>query len=326
MPCIRKEWKIIIMKQNTTQKAKYKVTNWKEYNQCLCNRGNFTIWIPTNIETMWQYTGTNKPGGKLLYSNIAMELCLTLRALYGLGYRQTQGFVKSVFSLSGKKIKVPSYTQMQRRSKTIEIDIRIREKLSSPLDIVLDSTGLKVYGEGEWKVRTHGKDKNRTWRKVHIATDTKDLTILSVAVTGNNIDDASAGKNLIEEIKEPIKSCAGDGAYDKKKFRSFLDKNVRQLIPPPRNAVISKTKDPAFTQRDKAIIRIKKIGRKEWKKEIRYHKRSLSEVNMYRYKKTFTGELKARKPKFEVCEVKIKCKILNKFIEIGMPKSIKMAA
>lgn len=312
--------------KSTTTKCRYKVTNWKEYNQSLCKRGSITLWITDDIADTWYYQGKRAPGGELLYTDKAIELCLTLRAIYGLGYRQTEGYVKSLFSLAAIDLQAPSYSQMQRRSARITIGIKTKSDKKGAIDIVIDSTGLKVYGEGEWKVRKHGKDKNRTWRKVHIASDPADLEIVWVKVTGNDIDDASAGMDMPDGIGQSIKSCAGDGAYDKKKFRGCLPKDVQQLIPPQKNAVKSKKHAPLLKQRDEAIARIQQVGRKQWKKEVGYHKRSLSEVNMYRYKKIFTGALKARKPRYETSEVRIKCKILNKFAEIGMPITIKIAA
>ncbi len=278
------------------------------------------------MKSQWYYKGKQSPGGEILYSDTAIELCLSLRAIYSLGYRQTQGFTESIFSLLSMDLPVPCYSQMQRRSKSIPISIKVRGSWKQHVDLVVDSTGLKVYGEGEWKVRKHGKDKNRTWRKVHMGSDASDLEILSVEVTGNDIDDASAGIDLLDQIDESIDSLAGDGAYDKKKFRAALPLETQQLIPPQKNAVISKRGDPALVQRDQAIKKIKKKGRSEWKKQVGYHKRSLSEVNMYRYKKIFSPELKARKPEYETAEVRIKCKILNRFVEIGMPESEKVAA
>lgn len=314
------------MKATTNTKYKYKVTNWKEYNQSLCKRGSLTVWITDDIADAWYNEEEKQAGGNYFYSDAAIELCLSIRSLYQLGYRQTQGYMESLFLLAKIDLYVPSYSQLQRRSKGLSIDIKTRMDRKEKIDIVIDSTGLKVYGEGEWKIRIHGKDKNRTWRKVHIASDPSDLEIKWVKITGNDIDDASAAINMPSEVEEHIVSCAGDGAYDKKKFRTCLPAHVKQLIPPQKNAVKSKYNDPKLRQRDQAIKRIKEVGRKKWKEDIGYHKRSLSEVNMYRYKQTFSPNLKARKPIYEEAEVKIKCKILNKFVDLGMPVSIRVAA
>ncbi len=215
-----------------------------------------------------------------------------------------------------------------KRSKTIKIDIRVRKSIKAPIDLVIDSTGLKVYGEGEWKVRKHGWNKHRTWKKLHMGSDGMDLEIISVVLTGNEVDDAEAGIEIVAESKEliPIKSTAGDGAYDKKKFRGCIPIGVEQLIPPQKNAVLSKKRDPDLAQRDEAIKRIEQVGREEWKKEIGYHIRSNSEVNMFRYKKIFGGNMHARKGSYENAEMRINSKILNQFVDMGMPKSYKVAS
>jgi hypothetical protein len=156
-----------------------------------------------------------------------------------------------------------------------------------------------------------------------MGSDGKDLEILSVLLTGNEIDDATAGTQIINEIGEQIDKVAADGAYDKIKIRCGLPTHIIQLIPPQKNAVISA--DDNMDQRNKAIKRIAEIGREKWKEEVGYHIRSKSEVNMFRYKIIFTEKMKSRKTKFEETEVKIKSKILNKFVDIGMPTSIKVS-
>lgn len=324
--CIASWKNHLTMKTPTKTKYRYKVTNWKEYNQSLCNRGSLTLWIDEDIASGWYEEGIKQAGGNNTYSDMAIELCLSIRSLHKFGYRQTEGYMASLFSLAKIDLAVPCYTQLQRRSKELSIAIKTRIGQKEKIDIVIDSTGLKVYGEGEWKVRIHGKDKNRTWRKVHIASDPSDLEIIWVKITGNDVHDAAAAIDMPSEVAEHIVSCAGDGAYDKKKFRKCLPGHIKQLIPPQKNAVTSKDDDPVLKQRDIAIKRIKKVGRKKWKEDIGYHKRSLSEVNMYRFKQTFGPNLKARKPEYEVTEVRIKCKILNKFVDLGMPVSIRKAA
>ncbi len=312
-----------INKKRVNQREKYKLSNWSSYNESLKKRGKITIWLSNEIKSGWVYGGKNKPGGKVKYGDLSIEFCLVMKYLYGLAYRQTEGFVDDLFKMLKIELPVPSYTQINRRSKNIEVDIRIRKRRKENLTVVIDSTGLKVYGEGEWKVRKHGISKRRTWRKLHIGSDGNDLEILSVILTGNDIDDATAGVEIINEIEEQIEGVAADGAYDKIKFRNKIPSEIIQLIPPQKNAVLSKKGE--LKQRDEAVKQIKEIGREKWKKEVGYHIRSLSEVNMFRFKKAFTHELKSRETKYEQTEVSIKCKILNKFVEIGMPKSYKVS-
>ncbi len=314
------------MVKDTTKSLKtknqYKLSNWAEYNESLKKRGSLTIWFDDNVKNSWFYSGKKKPGGEIVYSDVAIEFCLTVRSLLRLPYRQTEGMVKSLMTLSGICLPVPSYTQFNRRTK------RINVKLSSSnenVHIVFDSTGLKVYGEGEWKVRKHGWSKHRTWRKMHLAMNAETQKIEAVTMTGNDADDGSQVKPLLDAIEGSIISARGDGGYDKKKVRQELvDRGIKQIIPPQENAVIKDENALYAHQRNEAIKRIKETDRTTWKKEIDYHKRSLVEVSMYRYKTIFTGTLQSRKMEYENKEVAFKCSLLNKMIDLGMPKSYKV--
>ncbi len=317
-----------INKNRETARENYKLKNWSDYNNSLKNRGKITIWLNESVKNDWLYSSKRNKGGKIIYSDIAIEFCLVIKYLYNLAYRQTSGFIEDIFSMFNIDLSVPSYSQIQRRSKFLDVDIRVLKNKKGSIDLVIDSTGLKVYGEGEWKVRKHGLTKHRTWDKVHMGSDGMDLEIISVVLTGNEVDDAQAGIDVIEQIEDTveIKKVAADGAYDKKKFRYCLPPEVIQQIPPPKNSVLSNGKLPYLNQRDEAIKSIEKQGRKAWKKDIEYHIRSKSEVNMFRFKKIFGDKIKSRKPKYKDSEIKIKCKILNKFVEIGMPKSYKASS
>lgn len=306
-------------------KEVYKLRNWSSYNKSLKSRGSITIWMNDDISSWWYYQEAQCPGGEVVYSDRSIEFCLTMKHLFNLGYRQTEGFVESLFLLCSTVLEVPSYSQINRRSKTLEVDIQVRKTKKEPIQLVIDSTGLKVYGEGEWKVRRHGWSKHRTWRKLHMASDGVDLEIVSVELTDNKVDDSDGGKAVIDKVKCPYHSVAGDGGYDKRTFRGCLPKEVEQLIPPRRDAADSKGKTPEYEQRDKVVRRIKKTSRKEWKKQVGYHIRSKSEVNMYRYKTVFGEKMNARKMVYEKTEVKIKSKILNQFVELGMPISYRVA-
>ena len=308
-------------KRQVKVKEKYKLSNWSAYNNSLKQRGSLTIWFEQGLEDKWIFSGKQEPGGKVIYSDIAIEFCLTIRSLYKLAYRQTEGFVGSLLKLSGLHMRVPSYTQCNRRSKAVSIELKSGKE---NLHLKVDSTGLKVYGEGEWKVRKHGWSKHRTWRKLHIAVDGDSLHIEAVTLTGNDADDASQVKPLLESIDSCVESFAGDGAYDKKKARQELEGIVQQ-IPPQQNAVIKDVDKPYARQRNEAIRRIAVVGRAGWKREMGYHTRSLAEVTMYRYKTIFSGTLQSRKPDYELKEVQLKCKLLNRMTELGMPKSYKVA-
>jgi IS5 family transposase len=308
-------------------KDKYKVRNWQQYNEGLKQRGSLNLWISADIVLQWkhQQQGIKRRGGQCQYSSLAVELCLMLRKVYNLPLRQTEGFVRSIFSQAAIKLSVPDYTTLCRRSKGLKANLSNIKKTGA-IDIAVDSTGLKVYGEGEWKVRKHGAGKHRTWMKLHIAVNVENQQIKAVTLTTNAVDDASQAEPLLEQIGRPVNSCAGDGGYDKDKFRKALHKhNIRQVIPPQHNAVLDKTKRAHRKERDEAINTIAAEGRIAWKKQQNYHQRSKAETVMFRYKTIIGGTLRARKTEHQQTEVVIGCKILNIMLQTAKPESVKVA-
>jgi hypothetical protein len=305
--------------------SKYKIKNWKEYNQALKQRGSLEIWIEEGIESQWYYHGENQRGAQYEYSDACIEMAAVVREVYQLPYRQLEGFLKSLVNRLGWLVKVPEYTVIHKRIKRLGINIADSVKRSTgKVYIVMDSTGLKVYGEGEWKVRQHGWGKHRTWMKLHVAVDEATAMIESCAMTTNSVDDAAMVEVLLDEVKGEIGKMAGDGAYDKSKVYAALKKrNIKPIIPPRKGARIKKhgNKRGKPLARDKNIRGVRKLGRKRWKEKANYHRRSLVETTMFRFKGTFGGKLRSRTTKMQEVEVKIKCKILNKMTELGMPES-----
>ena len=301
------------------QKATYRIVNWSAYNKALKERGKLSLWLPANLADIWYETSQAPAIGKRKYSDLAIEFCLTIKQLYHLVYRQTQGFIEDLFSLLKLDLGVMSYSQLQRRQKDLIINMAPKEVLvKQHITLVIDSTGLKVSGEGEWKVRQHGKTKNRQWLKLHLASQPHNLEIMSQVLTFNDVDDATAGIEVIGKIQANIKTCAGDGAYDKEKFRAILSPTTQQLIPPQENAVLSDNQ-PLMAQRDQAIKAINATNRATWKKSVNYHSRSKAEVNMFRYKVILGDRIRAKKLINQKIEVSINCKILNQFAAMGLP-------
>lgn len=313
-------------------KDKYKIRDWSTYNKGLEDRGNINIWIPEDLVKQWQYEygkdELKKRGGEYVYSDLAIIFCLTIRYVYKLPYRGNRGYIRSLFALLKLSLPIPSISQLCKRSKKLSFDSMVSKK-KKITDIAIDSTGLKVYGEGEWKVRKHGAGKHRTWMKLHVAIDIETQEIVGMELTSNSVDDATCAEPIIESVEATgriIKSLRGDGGYDKEKVRKMAyKKDIQQVIPPQNNAVLGKDAKEWMEERDKAIVRLKTIGRKEWKIEMGYHKRSLAETVMFRYKTIHGGQLKSRKVENQTTEVKIKCKILNVFINLAKPDSYKVA-
>jgi hypothetical protein len=314
------------------RKDTYKITNWKQYNKSLEKRGDFSLWIEGSVLRSWIDLTPKKVVGECLYPNCVIETCLILGKIYGQKLRQSVGFVRALMRMMGhSKIMIPDYSTLSRRQSQLQVvfsDAFSRLAKGEKLDICIDSTGLKVYGEGEWKVKKHGMSKHRMWQKLHIGINAHTQEIISVKLTTNAGDDASTAKAMLKDKTHQIKSFRGDGAYDDTTFRQLLGDDVKQIIPPPKNAVICKAskKKPVpehLRQRNKAVERIAEGTLREWKKEENYHVRSLNEVAMFRFKTVFGGGLDARKFENQEVEALLKCKVLNRFAKMGMPQSVR---
>ena len=194
---------------------------------------------------------------------------------------------------------------------------------------VLDSTGLKVFGEGEWKVRQHGYSKRRTWRKLHLSVDSGSQEIQAVVLSEASLDDAGAVPELLDQMVEPVEQMSGDGAYDKRKvYHACVGRGItRVTIPPRKDARIWQhgncSRQPLV--RDENLRQIRKMGRKEWKRESGYHQRSLAETAMFRFKTIFGSYLQARRLPQQKTEAKVKCAALNRITHLGMPDSYRVA-
>ncbi len=275
---------------------------------------------------------SRKVVGEATYADCVIQCCLLLGPLYHQPLRQTTGFVSSLLIMLGyQDYAVPDYTTLCRRQSCLPVEVSSALTGKEKIHLALDSTGLKVYGEGEWKVRKHGASKRRTWRKLHIGIDVQTQEIVLAALTTNGEDDAAVATKLLAGKKHQLSSFTGDGAYDDFKWRETLGSQVRQIIPPPKDAVVhpgtKKRPVPDYLKpRNEAVTFIQQQDRKAWKQREAYHRRSLNEVAMFRYKITFTAQMKARKMEQQQTEVALKCKILNTFRQQGMPLAYKAAA
>lgn len=304
-------------------KDRYKIRNWSQYNEGLKGRGSLFLWVQSDIADQWKHKGKNQRGGQKQYSDIAIELCLVICKVYKLPFRQTEGFLISLMKTAGFHLSVPDYTTMSRRSNGLKVGLSA-SKSGTVTDIVVDSTGLKVYGEGEWKVRKYGAGKHRTWMKLHIAADATSQQIEAVTLTTNSVDDATEVEALLGQIQTPVRSFKGDGAYDKVKVRTTLhNRKIKQIIPPQHNAVTDRKGREYLRDRDKTIKAINTVGREKWKKKSGYHQRSKAETAMFRYKTIIGNGLSTRKFEHQVTEVKIACKILNLTLQAAKPISFK---
>jgi hypothetical protein len=308
-------------------KPAYRIRNWNEYNDSLVRRGSLTLWVEQETLQAWRYHGPSQRGAQFQFSDLAIECLLTLRAVYHLTLRATEGFAHSLFGLMGVDLPVPDDTTLCRRAATVRVTLPRRAE--GPLHLVLDSTGLKVYGEGEWKVRQHGYSKRRTWLKLHLAVDPQTHEIQAAMVTDPGVTDAETVPALLEQVDNPIESAAADGAYDRQEVYDALEgRSARAVVPPRRDAKVKRhgnTSGPRLV-RDENLRRIRKVGRVAWKKESGYHERSLAETAMFRMKTIFGGGVASRTPARQATEAGVRCRALNIMTHQGMPRSERVAA
>jgi len=307
---------------STEARTAYKIRNWAKYNEALVNRGDITFWFSGEIIEQWKHDNLEQGQGRpFVFSDLAIETLLTMRQLFRLPYRNTEGFGRWVFQVMKLDLAIPDYTSLCKRAKKLDIAVSIRKKRGK-IDIVVDSTGLKVFGEGEWKVKKHGWAKHRTWRKLHLAVDPQTQEIVADDLTDNATDDATETPVLLDKVSNKVDKFYGDGAYDKWKVYDTLEtRDIVPIIPPRKDAKIKRhgnSKLPPLP-RDEAIRGIRKYGRKGWKQRIGYHRRSLAETAMFRMKTCFGAHLKNRLLPNQKTEAKIRCKILNHFTKLGLP-------
>jgi len=309
-------------------KTLYRVKNWPEYDKALVQRGSITFWISADFEKTWMHTGEKQRGSQFDYSDQAILVMLTVKEVFHLTNRGVEGFVRSILRMMRINLPVPDHTTLSKRGKDLKVNLP--KKANQKLNIVMDSTGLKIYGEGEWKVRQHGVSKRRTWRKLHIGANPEDGEIQAVILTENRVSDDAAVAVLLKQIEQELDEFAADGAYDKRKVYDGLNAhspNVKILIPPRKNARIWKhgnTKAERL-KRDENLRSIRKHGRKAWKENSGYHVRSLSETAMFRLKTIFGDELSARLLETQTTQAVVRCAALNKMTHLGMPQSYKVA-
>jgi len=287
-------------------------------------RGSITLWIHEEVLAGWRATG----GKGRRYSDAAILAALSLRAAFRLTLRQTEGFLTSLKQRLGLTIEVPHYSTFCRRASALTVPKLARPAGGGPLHLAIDATGLKVHGEGEWKVRVHGKGKRRVWRKLHLGVDTTTGEILAHALTTSETHDGAELEGLLAEIEGPITAVYGDKAYDSFDIHSaVLARGAQPVIPPRKGAAIRPPpglKNPPPT-RGAAVARIAEIGRNAWKQETRYHRRSLAETGMCRYKTIIGPGLKARTLDNQKAEAAVGVRCLNRFTALGMPRSIRIA-
>lgn len=312
------------------QKQIYRVRNWHEYNAALVKRGSLTVWFDEAALAGWmEPEQSGKRGASWTYSNRAITAVLILKAVYRLPLRGAQGLAQSVLSLMGLELPVPHFSTLSRRQAGLELEVPSLRR-GQAIHLVVDSTGCKVYGEGEWKVRLHGASKRRTWRKLHLGVNQSTGEIVAAVLSTNNMSDSEALPMLLEQVDEPIAQLSGDGSYDKRSCYELLRRRqqgqnqaLKVTIPPRRGARIwqhGNNKGERLA-RDENLRRIRQVGRRRWKQESGYHRRSLAETAMSRYKRMIGEKLQARDFARQAKEAFIGILVLNRMTALGRPQS-----
>lgn len=297
---------------------RYKTSNWSEYNAALRQRGSLTLWFDPSMQ--WEAAPNGKHGCQQRFSDKAIETCLLLKVLFRLPLRQTTGLVASLLELAGLNWDVPDFSTLSRRMKALEVDLP-KPATSGLLHLLIDSTGIKVEGEGEWIRRKHGASRKRIWRKIHIGIDAETLDIRAIEVTTSSVGDAPVLPDLLSQIPkdQEIASVTADGAYDTRGCRDAIaGRGADAIIPPRKNARPWKPDTPGAIERNEALRAIKHLGRALWKKWSAYHRRSLVETKMHCIKLLGEG-LMAIDFERQVTEIKTRALVLNTFTQLGTP-------
>lgn len=305
-------------------KQKYRVTNWAEYNEGLRQRGDLTFWISDAALGLWTAPRRTTRGGQPRYSDLAIEICLTLSAVYKQLLRQTQGFMRSIATLLGVEIAVPDFSTLSRRGKRLTLPATRKTDRSDPVHLVVDSSGLKNFGEGEWLEKKHKtKRKRRSWRKLHLGLDLISGEIVCSDLTKDDVGDPTVLPDLLDQVDGPVDLFLADGAYDGEPTSDLLavrfGSTIEVTIPPPKNAILSPNAAQNPTSRDCHIAEIAARGRMAWQKATGYNQRSRGETLMGRWKAVIGPKLKARTFENQKTEARIGVRVLNRMTGLGRP-------
>jgi hypothetical protein len=270
-------------------------------------------------------TPTGQRGRSPFYSDLAIETGHLLRLAFGRPWRQTEGLLRSVMTLLGVSLAIPDHTTFSRRSTGLSLPT-ILTPSSEPVHVVLDSTGLKVYGAGEWQREKHGERGRRTGRKLHLAVNPESGEILASELTPNEVGDITMTRPLLEQIPHTLISVMADGAYDAEPvYRVIVERQPEPLpaviIPPRVTAVLSPVAETRPSPRDRHVQAIQEKGRRGWQRAVSYGKRSLVETAMFRYQTRIGPMLRARTLAAQKTEARVACSVLNRMTQRGRPIS-----
>jgi hypothetical protein len=307
-------------------KQRHRVINWAEYDAGLRARGSLTVWFTTEAIEGWRAEARTGRGGRPKYSNLAIATALMLRAVFRLALRQAEGLIGSILKLLGLDLAVPDHSTLSRRAETLEVP---RPKTSSePVHLLVDSTGLKLCGAGEWLTEKHGTKRRRAWKMLHLATDADTGHIVASVLTARDADDGSQVGPLLDRVNGPVASLTGDGAYDRDDvYAEVLARHSEAavVVPPRSSAVPSEAAETAPTQRDAHLRCIAERGRMGWQRASGYNWRALVEADVSRWKRVIGDGLRSQTDGRQATELAIATNVLNRMLDLGRPEYVRTA-
>ena len=307
-------------------KQRHRVTNWPAYDAALRQRGSLTVWFTDAAVAAWRAEPRTTRGGQPHYSALAITTALTLRAVFRLALRQTEGLIGSVLRLLGLDLAVPDHSTLSRRAETLEVPRPRSGK--RPVHLLVDSTGLKLCGPGEWLAEKHGTKRRRAWKKLHLATDADTGRIVASVLTGHDADDGSQVGPLLDQVDGPATSLTADGAFDRDDVYAAVaarHPDATVVVPPRSSAVPSVTAETAPTQRDAHLRCIAERGRMGWQRASGYNRRALVEADVSRWKRVIGDGLRSRTDGRQEAGVAIAAGVLNRMLHLGRPEYVRIA-
>jgi hypothetical protein len=309
-------------------KQKHKVANSAEYDASLRQRGSLTVWFTDEAVAAWKAEPRTTRGGQPWYSPLAILTALTLRAVFRLALRQTEGLIGSIIGLLGLDLSVPDHTTLSRRAETLEVPRPRSGRNAEPVHLLVDSTGLKLCGPGEWLVEKHGTKARRSWRKLHLGRDADTGQIVAATLTTHDVDDGSQVGPLLDQVDGPIASFTGDGAYDQDGVYTGVAERHPEaavIVPPRATAVPSRTAESQPTQRDRHLQLIAERGRRAWQMASGYTKRARAEATIGCYKRVIGDGLRSHTDERQATEMDVAVQVLNRMLELGRPTYVRIA-
>jgi len=309
-------------------RQKHRVTNPAAYDAALRQRGSLTVWFTDEAIEGWRAASRTTPGGQPWYSPLAILPALTLKAVFRLALRQTEGLIGSIIGLLGLALAVPDHSTLSRRAKALEVPRPQPRRNGEAMHLLVDSTGLRLCGAGEWLLEKHGTKTRRSWRKLHIGLDAETGQIVAASLTAKEVDDGAEVGPLLDQITGAVASFTGDGGYDQDRvYASVAERHPEAavVVPPRATAVQSDTAATAPTQRDRHLQHIAEHGRMAWQKASGYTTRARAEATIGRFKQVIGDGLRSRTDDRRATEVDIAVHALNRMSELGHPNYVRTA-